>query len=78
MDAKSKMTIWVVGLICLLVLSMVAIVSYTDRSNKKLFVENGYEQVMLPGETSSKWQKVRCPETGTKRDEGERGSDTDG
>jgi len=59
MNAENKMIVWIVALVCFSFLSMVAIILYTDHSNKKIFVENGYEQVMLLGEEVSKWQKAK-------------------
>jgi len=59
MNAENKMIVWIVALVCFSFLSTVAIISYTDHSNKKIFVENGYEQVMLLGEEVSKWQKAK-------------------
>jgi len=59
METENKMIVWIVALVCFSFLSMVAIILYTDHSNKKIFVENGYEQVMLLGEEVSKWQKAK-------------------
>lgn len=59
MNAENKMIVWIVALVCFSFLSTVAIILYTDHSNKKIFVENGYEQVMLLGEEVSKWQKAK-------------------
>jgi len=59
MNAENKMIVWIVALVCFSFLSTVAIILYTDHSNKKIFVENGYEQVMLLGEELSKWQKAK-------------------
>ena len=42
--------------ICVAIVLIVGLVLYYDFEETKLFVENGYEQVMLPGSSVTHWE----------------------
>jgi len=60
-DEKFYTTVWlIIGLSILgTFLGTVAIVCISDVKKTKAMIENGYEQVMLVGNTTAQWQKIK-------------------
>lgn len=59
MDGEEKfwITLWLGFAMCITIVAITAVV--TCHLDKKNFVENGYEQVVLPGSYLAKWQKAQ-------------------
>ena len=57
MDSKYEMIVWLITALGLVAIMITA--TYWDINTTKIWAENGYEQVMLPGSNLYKWQKAK-------------------
>jgi hypothetical protein len=59
MENLHKNWIYLCGIVCILFVILMSVLGVWDYYKTKVYVQNGYEQVMLPGSQYYKWQKVK-------------------